>query len=138
MGLRVKGYKVLNLCSQEKDKTIFTAAKEALGLTRIESFTVDHCANSYGGVLESADGWKLVFSGDTRPCMNVVQAAKNATVLIHEVTRLGPQSPSSHLRHCLLIEIAGRVRLLANRKLLFIQAAKYALGVGCFTSLPRY
>ncbi|KDD72113.1 hypothetical protein H632_c3845p0, partial [Helicosporidium sp. ATCC 50920] len=32
------------------------------------------------------DGWKLVFSGDTRPCEAVVRAARDATLLVHEAT----------------------------------------------------
>eukprot|EP00889_Picochlorum_renovo_P000432 jgi/Picre1/27462/NNA_000429.t1 len=31
-------------------------------------------------------GWKIVFSGDTRPCPQLVTAAKHATLLIHEAT----------------------------------------------------
>ena len=58
----------------------------ALNIATLESFTVDHCANAYGLCLISHDGWKLVFSGDTRPCLNVVQAARNALVLIHEAS----------------------------------------------------
>ena len=61
------------------------AAREALGLTRLEAFPVQHCAHAYGIVLESSSGWKVAVSGDTRPCPAVVEAALNATVLIHEV-----------------------------------------------------
>jgi ribonuclease Z len=67
------------------------AVAEALGLSRLESVPVSHCAHAYGLVLEraggegSGGGWKLVFSGDTRPCPQLVQAAKGATLLIHEV-----------------------------------------------------
>ena len=64
------------------------AAREALGLTRLEAFPVQHCAHAYGIVLESSSGWKVAVSGDTRPCPAVVEAALNATVLIHEVQRL--------------------------------------------------
>ena len=61
------------------------AAREALGLGRLESFPVQHCAHAYGCVLESAAGWKLALSGDTRPCPAVAEAARDATILIHEV-----------------------------------------------------
>ena len=61
------------------------AAQEALGLSRLESFPVQHCAHAYGCVLESAAGWKLALSGDTRPCPAVAEAARDATILIHEV-----------------------------------------------------
>lgn len=61
------------------------AAREVLGLTRLDSFPVQHCAHAYGLVLESSSGWKMTVSGDTRPCPAVVEAALDATVLIHEV-----------------------------------------------------
>ena len=32
------------------------------------------------------DGWKLVYSGDTRPCRALQQAGKDCTLLIHEAT----------------------------------------------------
>ena len=59
--------------------------KQSLGLTRLDSFRVVHCAHAFGCVLRSADGWSLALSGDTRPCDAVVAAAKDATVLVHEV-----------------------------------------------------
>lgn len=69
-------------------------ALAALGLTRLESVLVAHCAHAYGLVLERGEGveggrgpWKLVFSGDTRPCPQLVEAARGATLLIHEVRR---------------------------------------------------
>ena len=61
------------------------AAREALGLGRLESFPVQHCAHAFGCMLESAAGWKLALSGDTRPCPAVAEAARDATILIHEV-----------------------------------------------------
>ena len=64
------------------------AAKQALGISRVESVRVVHCAHSYGLLLESSGEhpWKLVFSGDTRPCEAIVDAAMGATLLIHEAT----------------------------------------------------
>ena len=67
----------------------------ALGLDRFESVPVMHCAHSYGLVLESAsEGWKMVFSGDTQPCEQLVEAAKGATLLIHEVKHWWPCIPA--------------------------------------------
>lgn len=62
------------------------AALERLGLKEWSSFRVIHCEQSYGLVVKHADGWKLVYSGDTRPCRNLQIAARDATVLIHEAT----------------------------------------------------
>ncbi|KAJ3694530.1 hypothetical protein LUZ60_010010 [Juncus effusus] len=66
------------------------------GLEDLYSVTVRHCPEAFGLVLQSRDrvsrigkwfpGWKLVYSGDTRPCPALIEAAKDATVLIHEAT----------------------------------------------------
>ncbi|CAN4086808.1 unnamed protein product [Withania somnifera] len=66
------------------------------GLEALISFPVIHCPQAYGVVLKAADrtnstgkkipGWKIVYSGDTRPCPELVEASRGATVLIHEAT----------------------------------------------------
>ena len=60
--------------------------KSQLGLKRLQSVLVVHCAHAYAAVLEGQAGWKVVFSGDTRPCDQLVAAAQDATLLIHEVS----------------------------------------------------
>ncbi|KMS95093.1 hypothetical protein BVRB_012540 [Beta vulgaris subsp. vulgaris] len=69
--------------------------KEA-GLERLTSFPVIHCPESFGVILKARErvnnsgvlipGWKVIYSGDTRPCTEVIQASKGATLLIHEAT----------------------------------------------------
>jgi len=63
-------------------------AKKSFGLSKLESVRVVHCAHSFALVIESDDAvpFKIVFSGDTRPCDALVKAAKDATILIHEAT----------------------------------------------------
>ena len=66
------------------------------GLETLISFPVVHCPQAFGIVLKAADrinsvgkiipGWKIVYSGDTRPCAELVEASRGATVLIHEVS----------------------------------------------------
>lgn len=66
------------------------------GLNTLISFPVVHCPQSYGVVLEAEKrissvgkvipGWKIVYSGDTRPCPELIKASRDATVLIHEAT----------------------------------------------------
>nr|GMD72478.1 zinc phosphodiesterase ELAC protein 2-like isoform X1 [Ipomoea batatas] len=66
------------------------------GLEALISFPVIHCPQAYGVVLKAADrtncagkripGWKIVYSGDTRPCPDLIEASRGATVLIHEAT----------------------------------------------------
>ncbi|KAM7254519.1 hypothetical protein ACFE04_003899 [Oxalis oulophora] len=66
------------------------------GLDCLISFPVVHCPQSFGIVLKAAErinsvgklipGWKIVYSGDTRPCKELEKASSEATVLIHEAT----------------------------------------------------
>ncbi|OWZ65943.1 hypothetical protein AYX14_06079 [Cryptococcus neoformans] len=66
-----------------------------LGLTAIYVPSVPHRGRAYGLVLEGAPtgkdglkgkGWKIVYSGDTKPSEKLVEAGKDATLLIHEAT----------------------------------------------------
>ena len=66
------------------------------GLEALISFPVMHCPQAFGIVLKAAErvnsggkvipGWKIVYSGDTRPCPELVDASCGATVLIHEAS----------------------------------------------------
>jgi ribonuclease Z len=48
---------------------------------------VKHCYEAYGLVLEHAQGWKLVVSGDTaEPCEELRRLGHGATILVHEAT----------------------------------------------------
>ncbi|EFJ44962.1 hypothetical protein VOLCADRAFT_118548, partial [Volvox carteri f. nagariensis] len=64
----------------------YEAAKERLGLAALAPFPVEHIKDAHGLVLEGRAGWRLVFSGDTRPCRQTVEAARGATLLVHEAT----------------------------------------------------
>lgn len=56
------------------------------GFRDISTVDVIHCPWSYGISMTHQSGWKIVYSGDTRPCQNLVQAGHGATVLLHEAT----------------------------------------------------
>ncbi|RUS30018.1 hypothetical protein BC938DRAFT_479946 [Jimgerdemannia flammicorona] len=60
--------------------------KKFLGLTTLKTVDVIHCRWAYGISLEHASGWKIVYSGDTRPSEKLVKVGLDATVLIHEAT----------------------------------------------------
>jgi ribonuclease Z len=62
---------------------VFQAFLEMDALTCIP---VIHCRHAYGIVMTHKDGWKLVYSGDTRPCPALIKAGMNATVVLHEAT----------------------------------------------------
>ena len=76
-------------------KTLKEALSEA-GLEALISFPVVHCPQAFGVVLKAAErinsvgkvipGWKIVYSGDTRPCPELIEASHGATVLIHEAS----------------------------------------------------
>ncbi|XP_024533168.1 tRNAse Z TRZ4, mitochondrial isoform X2 [Selaginella moellendorffii] len=66
---------------------------QALGLSSLVSVPVIHCPHAFGVVLEAQNkadtskaGWKLAYSGDTRPCKAFIEASYGATVFIHEAT----------------------------------------------------
>ncbi|XP_015697710.1 tRNase Z TRZ3, mitochondrial [Oryza brachyantha] len=82
-----------------KDTTALANLKEILhesGLEVLYSVPVLHCPQSFGVVLRAKEkvssagkailGWKVVYSGDTRPCPALIDASRDATVLIHEAT----------------------------------------------------
>lgn len=69
----------------------------AAGLESLYSVHVEHSINdAFGVVIKAAErfnsagktipGWKLVYSGDTKPCDSLKEAAFGATLLIHEAT----------------------------------------------------
>uniref|UniRef100_A0A672V8U1 Zinc phosphodiesterase ELAC protein 2 n=1 Tax=Strigops habroptila TaxID=2489341 RepID=A0A672V8U1_STRHB len=54
--------------------------------TAFQTCEVQHCKNAFACAMIHKSGWKVVYSGDTMPCMALVQMGKNATLLIHEAT----------------------------------------------------
>lgn len=65
------------------------------------AFEVKHCWNAFGCLIKTLDGKKFVFSGDTKKCKNLINYAKNATVLIHEATIASEYKLKADLkRHC--------------------------------------
>lgn len=59
---------------------------DAFGLD-LGCVAVIHCPLAYGLVIrDCVHGWKVVYSGDTRPCPALVEAGRDATLAIHEAT----------------------------------------------------
>ena len=46
----------------------------ASAFIQIEAVRVKHSQHPHGVVIEHEDGWKLVYSGDCRPSLNLVEA----------------------------------------------------------------
>lgn len=64
----------------------YEAAKKQLGLAALAPYPVEHIRDAHGLVLEGQAGWRVIFSGDTRPCPQTVEAARGGTLLVHEAT----------------------------------------------------
>jgi ribonuclease Z len=64
----------------------FASTLETLGISKLWNVPVIHCFDSYAVVMEHKCGWKFVYSGDTRPCDDLIEAGRDATILVHEAT----------------------------------------------------
>ena len=72
---------------------------------RLQTVPVIHCPESYGVVISQGRNWKVVYSGDTRPCPALVEAGKNATLLLHEATlEDGMVAEAEEKKHCTVSE----------------------------------
>ncbi len=58
--------------------------------SRLDTCRVEHCAGAFGVSIVDADGYKMVYSGDTRPCQELVSLGRSMDrppdLLIHEAT----------------------------------------------------
>ncbi|RXK38185.1 hypothetical protein M231_04559 [Tremella mesenterica] len=72
--------------SEQTLQTNLRALFDALSLEELQIPLVEHRGRAWGLVLKHQTGWKVVYSGDTMPSENLIQAGKGATVLIHEAT----------------------------------------------------
>lgn len=78
---------------------------DSLGL-EMACVEVIHCPRSYGVVIrDRVCQWKVVYSGDTRPCRALAEAGTDATLAIHEAT-LGDSLHEEALskNHCTVSE----------------------------------
>ena len=77
-----------------------------LGLSKLTPVKVQHCYDAYGAVVvDAGTGLKVVFSGDTRPCEELVIAGENADLLIHEATFNDDlQEEAVTKKHCTISE----------------------------------
>lgn len=55
-------------------------------ITQFYNVPVIHCKDSFGLIIQHKSQWKIVFSGDTRPSKELIEAGKDCTLLIHEAT----------------------------------------------------
>ncbi|XP_065549663.1 zinc phosphodiesterase ELAC protein 2 [Lathamus discolor] len=69
-----------------KAKEFVSSLLGSYDLAEFQTCEVQHCKNAFACAMIHKSGWKVVYSGDTMPCMALVQMGKNATLLIHEAT----------------------------------------------------
>ncbi|NWU95496.1 RNZ2 protein, partial [Upupa epops] len=72
--------------SKAEAKGLLHSLLESYDLAEFQTCEVQHCKNAFACSVMHRSGWKVVYSGDTMPCMALVQMGKNATLLIHEAT----------------------------------------------------
>lgn len=81
--------------------------RNSLGLQMI-SVPVIHSFPTYALILKQntlSDGWSIVFSGDTRPCGELIEAGKGCFLLVHEATFGGDMHHKALKdRHCTMEE----------------------------------
>jgi ribonuclease Z len=80
---------------------------------RASAFPVDHISGAVGWRLE-ADGVSVVFSGDTRFCPNLIEAAQGARLLIHEALSTEKEKESADRRGHSTAADAARAAALAG------------------------
>ncbi len=112
---------------------------------------MEHCRHAFGAVLTDCDGAKVVYSGDTRPCQvrftgfflskicfpnlklhvkRLVEAGKNAVLLLHEATFEDQlQSHAISKRHSSVSEaLDSAVAMAAQQVVLTHFSQRYAAG----------
>lgn len=72
--------------SRKNLKSMKEMLTKEFGISEFMSIDAIHCQQSQSIVIGHKNGWKLVYSGDTRPNMRMVREAPNTTILIHEAT----------------------------------------------------
>ena len=75
-----------NANGQNLDVGLFQGFLSSLNLSSVETCLVPHCPQAYGLAITHQSGWKIVYSGDCRPSIELTQIGRDATVLIHEAT----------------------------------------------------
>jgi len=105
--LRIQFEKRTSTAAFEIEVHEFDEGGELIGHdgARISAVRVDHNPIEYAfGFVFEADGRKLVLSGDTRPCDGLIEVAKGADVLVHEVFQHGRSRAPSGTRTSQSIE----------------------------------
>uniref|UniRef100_A0A667WVJ6 Zinc phosphodiesterase ELAC protein 2 n=1 Tax=Myripristis murdjan TaxID=586833 RepID=A0A667WVJ6_9TELE len=91
-----------------KTKSFIQTLLKKNDLEMFQTCPVRHCKNAYACSITHQSGWKLAFSGDTRPCDAFAHLGKNATLLIHEATlEDGMEEEAAEKRHSTTSQAIG-------------------------------
>uniref|UniRef100_A0A8D0GBP1 Zinc phosphodiesterase ELAC protein 2 n=1 Tax=Sphenodon punctatus TaxID=8508 RepID=A0A8D0GBP1_SPHPU len=80
--LLVKGREIFKPQTEE----FINLLLEKYDFAEFQTCVVLHCKNAFACSMVHKSGWKIVYSGDTMLCKDLVQMGRNATLLIHEAT----------------------------------------------------
>ena len=90
------------------------------GFVEWNSVRVQHCYDSYGLVFGHRQGWRVAFSGDCRPCQELVRAGFRCTLLIHEATFEDSLESHAHRkRHSTSSEAAAASQQMQAHRTIF-------------------
>jgi ribonuclease Z len=98
---------------QKEIQDMYKLVSETMGVKKIVAVEVDHCPQSYGCLIITNNDEKILYSGDTVPCQNLMNYAKNCKVLIHEATLADQSEMASQKKHTTVrqaIELAKQVK----------------------------
>ncbi|KAK9234120.1 beta-lactamase-like protein [Lipomyces kononenkoae] len=98
--------------------SVFSNLSQSLRIATIRTVKAVHCLDSYSVSIEFHNGFKLSYSGDTRPNQNFVDIGKNTSLLIHEATMDDPLlADAIAKRHSTVSEALGVARLMSAQNL---------------------
>ncbi|KIM28972.1 hypothetical protein M408DRAFT_329016 [Serendipita vermifera MAFF 305830] len=87
----------------------------SLQLESVKTAEVVHRTKAFGLILRHSNGWSLTYSGDTKPCQNLVVAGMESTILIHEATMADDQvemaEEKAHSTIGQAVDIAKRMKV---------------------------
>lgn len=94
-------------------------ALKRLRLKNMETVRVSHCKDSCAVILDHADGWRIVWSGDTRPSDRLAELGRDATILIHEATFANSMLTDAQRKmHCTVGEALSVARKMRAKTLI--------------------
>ena len=112
------------------------AFSRSLGLSAISVVPTKHSDYSHGLVIER-EGWKIVYSADTRPCKQLIDAGQKATLLIHEATFEDQLLNRAKLTsHCTVSEAINCSRLMKAEHTILTHISSRHLFPCKFSFLP--